>query len=355
MIRKVLETYRSILYFFFKKNTKAVMEVGKPCHISEFEFEINKGDIVHPCIRYTERAFKGHNWWLIYTPYYNANSDVENPILCYGISDANETPIKWKVYSQIVGKPKSGYNSDPTMFFMNDKLYVFWRENSTPRTINDNIERATYGCIISEKDRFEIKYPILCEENAFTDKEVSPTLLKVKDSYIGYAMHLRFSNPKFRFRNKIVNSTLKKILWLMGILEIYNDKKCYGISIWKSNSINQTFKYIKTTKIKNCNSLYRPWHMDIFEYNNKFYAVIQTNQTNADICLAVSEDYETFTMYSTPLITNKSIDKIGIYKPTAFVYDDYFYLYYTAQDVDNRSLNKMYRTSINFQELINKL
>ena len=81
--------------------------------------------------------------------------------------------------------------------------------------------------------------------------------------------------------------------------------------------LNDSFEYLKTTKIKNCNYLYRPWHLDIFEYKEKLFAIIQTSQCNADICLAVSEDNENFTMYSKPLITNVSVNKVGIYKPTA--------------------------------------
>lgn len=355
MFRRVLSLYRSFLNYIFHKHTEAVLSHGVLCSVSEFNFEINKGDIVHPCVRYSSKGFKGYNWWLIYTPYYNYNPDMENPILCYGISENNEVPTKWIVYSQIIGKPQIGYNSDPTMFFNENGLNIFWRENDTERTRKDNIYRATYGCIITEKSRYNIEHPILCESNLYSDREVSPTIIKHRGNYFAYAMHLRFKNPKLYFSNRYVNKLLSYFLSLASLLEIYNQQKSYGISIWQSDSLDNTFKYLSTSTITNCNRLYRPWHMDLFEYNDKLYAVIQTNQCNADICLAECSDYENFVMYSKPLITNKKINKLGIYKPTAFIHNNMFYLYYTAQDSNNRSLNKMYLTSISFSDLLIKL
>lgn len=331
------------------------MTAGTLCQVSEFKTNLYHGDIVHPCVRFIEKKFKGYNWWLIYTPYYNAKPDVENPILCYGVSENGEPPTDWTVYKEIIGKPLQGYNSDPTMFFDNGGLNIFWRENATPRTKKDKLYRATYGCIISEKDQKDIKTPILCEKDIFFDKEVSPAILKVENSYVAYAMHMRFKNSRLHsdisFFEKLIQISLK----LFSLLEIYNEQKTFGISIWRSKSLEETFKYIKTFKIKKRNKLYRPWHLDVFEHENKLYAIIQTTQCNADIGLAVSDNYENFTMYSKPLITNTSINKVGIYKPTGFVHKDVFYLYYTAQDKNNRKLNKMYLTKLPFNELLKKV
>jgi hypothetical protein len=355
IFRLLLGFYRRLLSVFYGKNNNVTLSIGKLCKISKFEFELNKGDIVHPCVRYAEKKFKGYNWWLIYTPYYNANADLENPILCYGTSETDEAPLTWTVYSEIIGKPVTGYNSDPTMFFDKDKLNVFWRENATPRTQGDSLHRATYGCVISETDRCDIENPVLCEKSVFEDKEVSPAIVKLSGAFNAYAMHMRFSNPKLHSSNIIINKITKLLLRVFSILEIYSEQKSYGIAIWKSNSLNEPFAYYKTTKIKNSNKLYKPWHLDIFEYENRLFAVIQTTQCNADICLAVSDDSENFVMYSKPLITNASINKLGIYKPTAIIHKGVFYLYYTAQNKDNRSLNLMYLTSISFSELLKKL
>ena len=73
---------------------------------------------------------------------------------------------------------------------------------------------------------------------------------------------------------------------------------------------------------------------------------------NADLCLAYSDDYKNFTFFGKPLITNTTIGKLGIYKPTAGVIGDKFYLYYTAEDMDNRALNKIYKAEMDFEQLI---
>ena len=54
-------------------------------------------------------------------------------------------------------------------------------------------------------------------------------------------------------------------------------------------------------------------------------------------------------------MTNETSGKVGIYKPTAGVVDGRFFLYYTAQDVDNRTLNKLYLITMDFNELLKKL
>jgi len=355
LFRFFLSSYRFFLSKIFKLSRSNTMSAGVNCHISEFKPSIYHGDIVHPCVRFSEQKFKGYNWWLIYTPYYNSNSDVENPILCYGISDDGGPPTYWHVYKEIIGKPLYGYNSDPTMFFDSKGLNIFWRENATPRTEKDHLYRATYGFVLSEHGEKNLVKPILCEKEVFMDKEVSPTILKLENSYFAYAMHIRFKNSRlhsdFSFLEKLIQISLKTL----SVLEVYNEKKTFGISIWKSDDIEKSFKYIKTTKIINRNKLYIPWHLDVFRHKNKLYAIIQTTQTNADICLAVCDDDENFTMYSKPLITNFSIGKLGIYKPTGFVHKDVFYLYYTAQEKSNRLLNKMFLTKEPFDILIDNL
>ena len=92
--------------------------------------------------------------------------------------------------------------------------------------------------------------------------------------------------------------------------------------------------------------------MDFFDYDGKRYAVVQSNMCNADIVLAWSDDNRHFSFYPKPLITNNSIDKLGIYKPCAFVLNVFFYLFYMAQDKDNRALNKLYMTKMDFNQLV---
>lgn len=85
------------------------------------------------------------------------------------------------------------------------------------------------------------------------------------------------------------------------------------------------------------------------------FAVIQTNEQFADICLARNIGNDYFQFYSKPLITSKSIGMKGIYKPSADIIDNTFYLYYTAKDNKDHSLNRMFVTSVKWNQLLKKL
>ena len=140
---------------------------------------------------------------------------------------------------------------------------------------------------------------------------------------------------------------------MLDLLGVYSQQKSYGIAIWKGNKdATASYHYEQTLQFANKNKLWRPWHMDFFDYKGRRYAIVQTNQCNADIALAYSDDLYHFTFCNKPLITNNSIDKIGLYKPTGLVLNDVFYLFYTAQDKNNRALNKLYLTEMSFPKLL---
>ena len=146
---------------------------------------------------------------------------------------------------------------------------------------------------------------------------------------------------------------VERFLLITDLLGFYSQQKHFGVAIWKGGAPDEPFTYLKTVKFHNCNILYRPWHMDLFDYGRKRYIVLQTNMSNADLCLAESTDGEFFTLFKHPIVTNKSIGMVGIYKPCAGVTNKgVFYLYYTAQDIDNRALNKLYLTTMPFGDLL---
>ena len=78
---------------------------------------------------------------------------------------------------------------------------------------------------------------------------------------------------------RIVNIFIKAF----DVLGIWSQQKSYGIAIWRSNSLFEQFTYERTVLFLNKNRLYRPWHLDLFDYNDKRYAIVQTNQCNADV------------------------------------------------------------------------
>lgn len=351
-----LSTYRIVQYFVCRRYRYGILKSGTEVTIDPFRIEENHGDIVHPCIRYIEDGYLGHKWWMVYTPYYNADASLENPILCYADNNDATPPTEWKFYCLINDKPYNGYNSDPTLLYKDGALYVFWRENYEDGTYA--YYRATYGAKVIENGIRKIENPLLLTRDPEEDPETCPCFMPSKDGQVmAYGMHLRFHSPRIKRIRQPFRNWISKITLISDLLGLYSQQKHFGLALWQQDDDNwlKPYKYIKTVRFKRCNVLYRPWHMDFFDWCGKRYAIVQTNQCNADIALAVSEDYENFTFFKKPLITNATIGKLGIYKPCALVIKGMFFLYYTAQDADNRSLNKLYCVSSDFASLLNQI
>lgn len=355
ILRTVLSAYRHIQYAICSRPLYGVMQPGVEMNTVLFRFEENHGDIVHPCIRYIEEGYLGHHWWMVYTPYYKSDASLENPILCYAEgNNPNTPPTEWKFYCLVNEKPTDGYNSDPTLLYEDGTLYVFWREN-----YDNNLRgcfRATYVAKVVENGVEKMIKPLLATPDSEEDAETCPCFMPTKDGKVmAYGMHLRFHSPRIKGMKQPWKGIVSKLSLITDLLGSYSQQKHYGLAIWRQggNDWLMPFEHKKTVKFKNCNALYRPWHMDFFDWQGKRYCVVQTNQCNADIALAVSGDNENFTFYKRPLITNDTIGMLGIYKPCAGVTSDgHFYLYYTAQDKNNRSQNKLYLTMCQFREIL---
>ncbi|GCB34730.1 hypothetical protein KGMB02408_16750 [Bacteroides faecalis] len=353
MLRKLLYIYRVCIYSIFGKPTDCIVKKLNKCEVLNGNKLICNGDVVHPCVR-KSLGFRGKEWWLTYTPYYAADENVENPYLCYSIGDLDS----WQVFEQVKGAHVEGYNSDPSLLFDNDNCYIFWRENHTRTVLERGFQRGIFVKKYTSDTSVEMHQPIIESKDLYIDPAVSPCFIKIGDSYRCYAMHLRFKNEKFIFKNRFLNKFSNVFLAFSSALHIYNQTISYGISIYESKNVDGNYKYWGTYKISNINCFYTPWHCDFFEWKNNLYAVIQTSQCNADIILAESTDYIHFKAFQKPLITNSEMQKCGLtgfYKPTAVVDKGIFYLYVSAQSCNNRKLNQLYSCSYNFDELLNKL
>lgn len=351
--RKVLSAYRKLQYRICGRSTFGVMEAGTLCSHTPFEEEINHGDVVHPCVRYIPEGYHGYKWWMAYTPYYASNDKTENPILCYGANETAEPPTHWIVAYQVQGQPEKGYNSDPTLFYDEGKLYVMWRENLTDRCVNAGFSRATFGAEVLKDGIGEVFGPLVGTKDPEVDPETSPAFIKKEDgTYRCLATHITFYSKTIKNLPVLVKKIINPVLLVIDLLGIWSQQKAHGLAQWTCNQVDGDYCLDRTVKFQNQNTLYRPWHIDFFEWNQRLYAIVQSNQCNADICLAESIDRIHFRMFSKPLMTNETCGKIGIYKPTAGVVDGKFFLYYTAQDMDNRSLNRLYLTTMDFNTLL---
>lgn len=361
-LRKLLTTYRSVQNYIFGRKTKGVCFSDiLPCKIANdipANINIHNGDIVHPCIRFIPDKFRGHYWWMVYTPYYKSNPKIENPILCWGEGDEKNIPTIWHFESIIQDGHEVGYNSDPFLIYQDNKLLCFWRENSTSYLSSLNLHHGTLCKFYDAMGNWSDTHLIMGEELEFQDRETCPAITKENDNWMGYGMWLKFKNEGLRkFLPDNGKQYYDKIINFLDILGLYSQQKFKGVAIWQGDgdTITKPFRFIGAQKIHGVNRLYRPWHMDIFEYEGNRYMVIQTNQCNADICLTKQMSDGSFKMFPTPLITNQEIGKVGIYKPCAGVLKGIFFLYYTAQDINNRNLNQMYLVTMPFDILLKKL
>lgn len=355
-VRSILAQYRKLQYAICGRYHYGVMPAGNPCNHDPFEQETNHGDVVHPCVRYIPEGYLGHKWWMVYTPYYRSNDKTENPILCYGEGGDDVPPTYWHVCCQVQGQPEKGYNSDPVLLYSKNNLYVFWRENLTERCTANGFARATFGAVVKADGISDVFGPVVGTEDAEIDPETSPTFVEEKDgTYRCLATHIAFHSKTIKKMPAPLRKVVNLVALALDLLGVWSQQKAYGMAQWSCNWVDGAYQYDRTIRFENKNALYRPWHIDFFEWENKLYAIVQSNQCNADICLAVSEDRIHFRFFKKPLMTNETCGKVGIYKPTGGVVNGMFFLYYTAQDKKKRDLNKLYLTTMTIDKLLNVL
>ena len=335
------------------------MSQGEHCTVEDPTVEVTHGDVVHPCIRFIEEGFEGHQWWMVYTPYYGYDASLENPRLCYSDAKRDELPTQWSVYCQIAECPKKGYDSDPTLLFIDGNLYMFIRKNYTDTASAAGYSRVTTGYRVSQKKVIPIKEPLLTEPRRNIDKEVCPTFVADYTGFGGYTLDIRFCSRIMYFLPQRVSRWVYRQLDRLYDLCIYSRFHCRGVAIWHSSSIDKSFEYLETVRFRGRVCLYQPWHMDLFpavtsEGKAALFAVVLSNSKQGDICLARSDDGKHFRLYKKPLITSFSYGMNGLYKPSAVVVDGKFMLFYTYLDSEDR-INKMLVTADEWANVLQRV
>jgi hypothetical protein len=102
------------------------------------------GQACHPDITYIPEGFGTRRWryWMVCTPYPYANFAYENPEI-FASHDGINWIVPEGVRNPLVPCPKGprDYNSDPDMFFLDGKLWLYYRET---RSVSGQKENRIY-------------------------------------------------------------------------------------------------------------------------------------------------------------------------------------------------------------------
>ena len=314
-----------VLVFWIQFYPHQIMPIGEVIEIKTPEKKYHN-DCLHPCIRYYETPFAGYHYWFVQTPWYLYNDKIENPILykTNDLADFGDGVV-------VCDSHKCGYNSDPVIFKDGNKMYVFWREYQTPLCNDLGCQKATVGVYTLDGVTFSNKVVYLKDNNNDSDTEQCPILIKRNtkegERYFFYAV------------------------WYQ-----YNPDTCNkGIAIWEGTSLEspdfQLKKLIPFNSVYTCDKFKQKkigkylwfipkplkfdlWHFDLLEYDDGLLMVSSSNM-GENIMFSQSEDYLNFHTKRTPLINAHFCEKHemprqNLYKPSAFIKDDTFYLYYTS-------------------------
>jgi hypothetical protein len=257
----------------------------------------------HPSICYIEGKWNGYDHWLATTPYPHGNSREENPCVYFSNSNSNGPPVNFTGinHNPILNPPGIGYNSDVELFFFNNCLYSLTRVcgNGLPRR-EIKVQKSLNGFdwspaihVYSDKD---------CKEK----DELSPSIIQ--------------------YMNKL------RIYHLNGDVHTREHGICTSIEIMEGTNLdNPDFKWLDFGYFTNKDSVkIEPWHMDLFEYNNKLYMVfcgqdMTEKKFRMNTYLSVSDDYKDFRIFPKPLIQD-----FDTYRPTAYVDENgFFNLYFS--------------------------
>jgi hypothetical protein len=145
------------------------------------------GVAVHPSVYYNQNAWNGYEYWMAYTPYPSANSQLENPSIAVS-HDGNTWILPTGLADPIEPVPPGGvnYNSDPNITVGNDGLmYLFWRTVGVPYA-GETWYYRTSADGLKWSDRVVIR-----EDAQSVRRMVSPSFTQLSDgSWVAYAVDI---------------------------------------------------------------------------------------------------------------------------------------------------------------------
>ena len=285
----------------------------------------------HPSILYFPNKWNGYSHILATTPYPKANSRYENPCLYYAFDEEIPTVFIPNPNNPIIPPPreKTAFNSDPCLYFENDRLYLLNRRcERTPGLREIEVYYSDDGNNFSQ-------LATVITEDAGNRELLSPSIIQYANT--------------------------KRIYFLNGDAGIGKNGKCKGIDIYEGTSFEKTdFTHVKTGQFINSEETgIEPWHFDLLQFENKLYMIFcgrnrhqKGIRNHMNTYLAVSEDYQNFYIFTTPLVK-----LLKTYRPTAYVDSKkILHLYFSvvgevAKDKSDRAIAL---ANFDFQDLLKK-
>lgn len=279
----------------------------------------------HAGIEYVKEGYNGYKYFLTCSPYPNYDDDYENPMFYYANPrEGDVPPIKFIAYKNnpLQDDPGNGYNADPDVVFVDTNLYVINRPYLRPDSVWVNIQKCGIDSGDFSFDKPTSLYDNKHEPNNFgfapsvKNTLISPSIIKYEDEY--------------RIYHLATNS--------------YNDNTdCKGVVVMVSDVIDgeYSYKYYETGTISMVSA--KPWHFDVFKYQDKLYAIIcayvhedqfiehipiiarfVSHERKCFQYLAESDDGINFTVFNKPLTT------VNSYRSSAFVREDGMFVLYIS-------------------------
>ena len=322
LLQNMLDKYD---YLCYKKRIVIGNSSYKWCYIPVPD-NYPKQSQTHPAIAFSPQKWNGYSHWIATTPYPDEDIRYENPCIYKSNDLVKFHPINKNPILDYPGD--KAYNSDPELFFHDNRLYCIVRENE-----NNNFLR-------------EIKLLSSLNGNDWA----SPTTI-----YTSNDENRQLLSPSYINRNE-----KHFIYFLNGDAGIGKNGKCTGIEIIESENLSD-FKLFSYGNFTNKNEVkIEPWHFDLFEYEDRLYMILCGRDRNATTFrnpmytyLATSDDYVNFRICPEPIIRH-----LKSYRPSAYIDNKgLLHLYFSVigdflKDKSDRNIGY---TLIPFEELLRKL
>lgn len=264
------------------------------------------GQAVHPDVIYLPRGTKDYRFYMVFTPYPWGDVNYENPSLVVSNDGVHWQELEAN-YNPLVPPVAGGFNNDPEIYYhgATDEMLIIYQEyvqneyQKIKMLRSQDMHAWTSETVISYQHTDEI----------FT---LSPTIVKNNEQLFIYYVNIGGAGHVIQYR-PLADANLQEIN--------------HDINDFASININTPTDF-------------KPWHININEYNGRYYMLIcgwhgnpPASARTQDLYIATSTDLLNWEFATQPLIahsTNFHNSKF-IYRSSGLVLDDVFYVYYSCK------------------------